>query len=190
MKSKIGRIVNRKKTKPVVAAVSPAKLQYGPPLLPLFEKLVTQARIFRKTAASNYESLQFDDDEMSTKAVGLCGDLVDLWDIITLSIQDLENSRQTDEDSDKSKGKQPETEVTLKDHLKRLAFAEYDILGPGNTLHPYAYSREVNALGGRSLNPKRTLTLAKELATMSTSLPDGIYVRVQPDRPVCFHCSS
>jgi hypothetical protein len=186
--SRFGRLLKRKGA-PTLENTEPAKLEYGPPLLHLFEKLATQARIFRKTTASNYQSLQFDDDEgMSTQAVGLCGDLVELWDIINLSIQDLKNSRPNGE-TPESKGKQPETKVDLKEHLKTLAFAEYDILGASNKLHPYAYSREVEGLASQSLNPKRTLTLAKELATMSTSLPDGIFVRVQPDRPVRF-CSS
>jgi hypothetical protein len=185
--SRLGRLLKRKGA-PTLENPEPAKLEYGPPLLHLFEKLATQARIFRKTTASNYQSLQFDDDGgMSTQAVGLCGDLVELWDVINLSIQDLENSRQNDE-MPESKGKEPETKVDLKEHLKTLAFAEYDMLSTSNKLHPYAYNTEVSGLGSRSLNPKRTLTLAKELATMSTSLPDGIFVRVQPDRPVRLNC--
>ena len=35
------------------------------------------------------------------------------------------------------------------------------------------------------INPKRTLTLAKELSTMATSLPPGIFVRSQQNRPDC-----
>jgi hypothetical protein len=186
-RTRLATMLNSNKAHPSAENKETAKLQYGPPLLNLFEKLVTQARIFRKTAASNYQSLQFDDDgEMSTKAVGLCGDLVELWDVITLSIQDLENSRKPDQGEPSTpKGKQPETKVDLPEYLKKLAYAEYDILGADNKLHPFAYTREVESLGSQSLNPKRTLTLAKELATMSTSLPEGIFVRVQLDRPVC-----
>ena len=35
------------------------------------------------------------------------------------------------------------------------------------------------------INPKRTLTLAKELSTMATSLPPGIFIKSQQNRPDC-----
>src|SRR5271170_1284142 len=37
----------------------------------------------------------------------------------------------------------------------------------------------------KSVNPRRTITLAKELSTMATSLPPGIFVRNIPNRPDC-----
>ena len=66
----------------------------------------------------------------------------------------------------------------------RAACAEvaYDEFLPSVNV-PFLFSHYAQSL--RTVNPRRTIRLAKELSTMATSLPPGIFVRSAPNRPDC-----
>jgi Ubiquitin-conjugating enzyme len=59
----------------------------------------------------------------------------------------------------------------------RLAYEEYPFDSP--------FHFNNISMTPTPINPKRTLTLAKELSTMATSLPPGIFIRSQQNRPDC-----
>jgi Ubiquitin-conjugating enzyme len=78
---------------------------------------------------------------------------------------------------------QPPTEKSEGTNSYRLACAEvaYDEFPSPDV--PFGFSQRAQSL--KSVNPRRTITLAKELSTMATSLPPGIFVRSAPNRPDC-----
>ena len=73
-------------------------------------------------------------------------------------------------------------EEIYKDSCSELCYDEFP---PSTNDYPFTYYSDANAVHLVSLNPRRTITLAKELCTMGTSLPPGIFVRSMPNRPDC-----
>ena len=63
---------------------------------------------------------------------------------------------------------------------KKLAYDEFPAYATDTT-----FKFQNRAMGPIQVNPRRTITLAKELSTMATSLPPGIFLRNMPNRPDC-----
>ncbi|THH23238.1 hypothetical protein EUX98_g7941 [Antrodiella citrinella] len=83
----------------------------------------------------------------------------------------------------KGKGRPPDVDVdrAYRQRCEQLAFSHVDI--PNTTLaQHYHYATQVTASANATRNPKDRLHLIKELAVMATSLPPGIWVRVDETR--------
>lgn len=86
-------------------------------------------------------------------------------------------------DKGKGKGRDPDIEMdrAYRHRCEQLAFEYVDI--PNTTLAGhYRYASEVNQSTNATRNPKDRIHLIKELAVMATSLPPGIWVRIDETR--------
>ena len=142
----------------------------APPLLDLMDNLAKQAEAFYKTA--NKVLLNGGDTAVVT-AINLCRRILETRQL-------LQARAQTNYVQTASIVRQPA--VTSASELYRRACSDvaYDDY-PSSLRVPYAFAREAESV--TYLNPRRTITLAKELSTMATSLPPGIFVRSEENRP-------
>ncbi|EJD51869.1 hypothetical protein AURDEDRAFT_181457 [Auricularia subglabra TFB-10046 SS5] len=157
-----------------------------PPLYAYFTKLVKQADAFLAGAQTLMDS---DDDagiESAIKATSLCGDIAAARDDIERALQTLGHSLEDTEPASfkgkgKGKAKATEAEVMEREYAKfceSLAFEHVSFIdGP-----KYNYQPSLKQTGGSTRNPKDRLHMLQELAVMATSLPPGIWVRVDDVR--------
>lgn len=83
----------------------------------------------------------------------------------------------------KGKGRDPEIDMqrTYRERCEQLAFQHVEVPGL-TTAGRYAYAANVKQTASATRTPKDRVHLIKELAIMATSLPPGIWVRVDETR--------
>jgi Ubiquitin-conjugating enzyme len=143
-----------------------------PPLLELLDKLGRQAETFLK--ASGTLNLA---DNYVVNSINLCQSILEIRKLLHHSARQRKSTNSAIAAS--SPGSREEA---YKRACLQLCYDEF----PTSALDsPFTYNSEANSLVSTSIHPRRTVTLAKELCTMATSLPPGIFVRNIPNRPDC-----
>jgi baculoviral IAP repeat-containing protein 6 len=147
------------------------------PLLEVMEKLGKQADTFSKTAGKISSGLNTADANV-VNSINFCRSILGVQQL--LQATSAPPSQFTIPPTPT-----PPTPTPSNTEAYRLACAAlaYDEFPPTVINIPYHYHTESTT--PTNINPKRTLTLAKELSTMATSLPPGIFVRSLPNRPDC-----
>ncbi|RDX42971.1 hypothetical protein OH76DRAFT_1410606 [Lentinus brumalis] len=184
----------------------------APPLYAHFKKLTRQCEAFLAGASSLLESGEADDGgetaETAVKATSLCGDIIAAKDDIERAmavmgkncetvLRDLERSDypsgsgSTAGSGKEGKGKGLDPAINLDRvyarECERLAFKYVALSQPAQTgtgldYPGYKYVQELKKTANATRNPKDRLHLVKELAVMATSLPPGVWVRVDEVR--------
>ncbi|KAI0931610.1 hypothetical protein AcW2_000464 [Taiwanofungus camphoratus] len=172
----------------------------APPLYAHFKKLIRQCETFLAGASHMFEDDNDEVAEITLTATSLCGDMIAARDDVERAITVLGSDTSavliqpvvTDQLHAKDrKGKGVDTALALgktyAQECERLAFAHVALSQPspsGNGLvYPgFNYAGELARTTSADRNPKGGLHLIKELAVMATSLPPGIWVRVDEVR--------
>ncbi|KAI0368884.1 hypothetical protein BV20DRAFT_968673 [Pilatotrama ljubarskyi] len=174
----------------------------APPLYAHFKKLTKQCETFLSGASSMLESASDGEDtENMVKAASLCGDIIAVKDdleraMIAMGKDPTEvlkepprTSSPASRSAAKGKGKDPDIDMerTYARECERLAFQHVSLSRPasdgaGLDYPGYYYARELTQTANATRNPKDRLHLVKELAVMATSLPPGVWVRVDEVR--------
>ena len=180
----------------------------APPLYVHFKKLTRQCEAFLAGASSMLESGgdgDTDVTETTVKATSLCGDIIAARDDIeramavmgkdpaailrgpepsgSSSTSALDEAPQPGKD--KGKGRDPGIDLDRRyaAECERLAFAYVSLADASGRSYPtYKYGPELQRTANATRNPKDRLHLVKELAVMATSLPPGVWVRVDEVR--------
>ncbi|OSX67171.1 hypothetical protein POSPLADRAFT_1129859 [Postia placenta MAD-698-R-SB12] len=180
----------------------PMKLVRAPPLYAHFAKLTKQCETFLSGASSMFESENDEDEVAETmiKATSLCGDIIAARDDIerAMRVMGKEPSALLHEadvpeppgpSSRKGKGIDASIalEKTYADACDRLAFAHVALFAPsadgkGLVYPTFNFAKEVAHTVSATRNPKDRLHLIKELAVIATSLPPGVWMRVDEVR--------
>ncbi|KAJ3338822.1 Baculoviral IAP repeat-containing protein 6 [Gonapodya sp. JEL0774] len=161
------------------------------PLKTLLGSLVRQADIFIKAASASVG-----EDAQTVEALSLALDLRTMSEGLTQKIQEFHELRGVAEDAhgDHDSSRKATVEgVSVEEEyirlLKPLAFDQCTILSGDEVTassHQPAYGAKTAQLFTNSAPGKRTLHIAKEMATLSTSLPisksSSIFVRIDEDR--------
>ena len=141
-----------------------------PPLLDLMDNLAKQAEAFYKTASK--VALNGADTAVVTP-INLCRRILETRQ--SLRVRARTNPVQT-----ANFVRQSGVRSASESYRRACADVAYDDY-PSSLCVPYAFAREAEFVSYP--NPRRTITLAKELSTMATSLPPGIFVRSDENRP-------
>ncbi|KIJ53628.1 hypothetical protein M422DRAFT_58490 [Sphaerobolus stellatus SS14] len=170
----------------------------APPIYDRFKKLTKQCETFLAGVAHLLENDGDDETvEMTIKTTSLCGDMIsaqqDMQRIISVLTRGkapkTSTSQSTTPDA-KGKGKDPnfELEKRYAVECEKLAFkyvplhTEADNSGGGLDFQGFHYKKEVTATEKSTRLPKDRLHLIKEISALSTSLPPGVWVRVDDVR--------
>ncbi|GAA5980097.1 hypothetical protein JCM11641_006915 [Rhodosporidiobolus odoratus] len=164
------------------------------PLFTLLRKLATQATAFHRAAATG----ALDDLEADAALIGICGDfgaagercagLEKVW----VAMQEREgvvSAAMEEEEGKKGKGKEREwSEKDYENACGKLAYETVELgveaVGEkgGRVFPTHHYKAEIEAISSHRRPHNSFVHLAKELAVLSTSLPPGIWVRVDEAR--------
>ncbi|GBE77250.1 Baculoviral IAP repeat-containing protein [Sparassis crispa] len=181
-----------------------SQLVKAPPLYVHFKKLTKQCETFLAGASSMFEDGAGQDagdvTDTMVKATSLCGDIIVARDDIERAMTLLGKAPSTvlqkaddmsQEDSKRRKGKAPDPSIALErtyaQECERLAFRYVTLSQPssngdGFSYPEFRYAKELAVTASSTRNPKDRLHLIKELAVMATSLPVGVWVRVDEVR--------
>lgn len=182
----------------------------APPLYAHFKKLTKQCETFLAGASSMLESGAGGDGgevaETAVKATSLCGDIIAARDDIERAMtimgkepaailtgpqpfgEDEESSTGKGKSNGKGKGRDPaiDLERTYAQECERLAFKYMTLSHVSNkgtvNYSMYNYAANLKKTANATRNPKDRLHLVKELAVTATSLPPGVWVRVDEVR--------
>lgn len=143
----------------------------APPLLDLMENLEKQAETFYKTAG---KAAMNSADRNAINSVNLCRSIIAVRQLLQATARKTGRLQSASNLPQKSGG--------MDSYRHACAEVAYDEFPPSIPT-PFGFSQRAQSL--KSVNPRRTITLAKELSTMATSLPPGIFVRSAPNRPDC-----
>ncbi|KAJ7201312.1 hypothetical protein GGX14DRAFT_524435 [Mycena pura] len=169
------------------------RFERAPPLYDYFKKLTKQSEAFLAGARHLMESGDGDGDMDETlQAVSLCGDIIAARDDMERAMSVLGRglgfgidapgpSASPAQTTGKGKGKHRDHAVDMeKDYstaCEALAFRHIEM-----DYSQYNYNNQLKQTESSIRAPKNRLHLVKELATMATSLPPGIFVRVDEVR--------
>ncbi|KAJ6520326.1 hypothetical protein C8R45DRAFT_954760 [Mycena sanguinolenta] len=157
-------------------------IEQGPPLYDHFKKLTKQCEAFLAGAQHIMEEDE-DGGEETIKAVSLCGDIIAARDDMerAMSVLGRESADNLSTGKGKGKGKNRDPAVDMEKAYSQacemLSFKHVEI-----DYAQYNYFRELDHTESGTRTPKNRLHLIKELAMMATSLPPGIWVRVDEVR--------
>ena len=185
-------------------------LEKAPPLYSYFKKLTKQSEAFLSGAMQilGGEGEGGDDvEDTMIQGTSLCGDIIAARDalertiaLLGLSSSNLESDNQATQAngsnqsrfSSKGKGKGIDRTINIDkvyiDTCERLAFKHVSLgeasLGNGVGLNypNYNYAQQLTQTQNATRLPKSRLHLVKELAVTATSLPAGVWVRVDEVR--------
>ncbi|KAJ7805167.1 hypothetical protein B0H14DRAFT_2881240 [Mycena olivaceomarginata] len=160
-------------------------IEQDPPLYDHFKKLTKQCEAFMAGAQHMMDDGDGDDgDDETIRAVSLCGDIIAARDDMerAMSVLGRESGRDVAPASpSKGKGKNRDPAIDMEkaysQACENLSFKHIEI-----DLSQYNYHNELKTTESATRTPKNRLHLIKELATMATSLPPGIWVRVDEVR--------
>ncbi|KAI0076050.1 hypothetical protein K474DRAFT_1685012 [Panus rudis PR-1116 ss-1] len=167
------------------------ELVQAAPLYTYFQKLTKQCEAFIAGASQLLESgngaTSDEDIDTTLKATSLCGDIISARDAIdrAMKVMGIDPVEIAVSLAISTKGKDAvrssELDHKYEEDCQRLSFRHVNILHTDSRLR-FHYAREVASTANASRNPKDRLHLIKELAVMATSLPVGIWVRVDEVR--------
>jgi len=188
------------------------EVEVVPPLYTYFKKLTKQSEAFLAGAMQMFdEEGAAEVDEMIIQGTSLCGDIIAARDDLERVIAFL-GQPSTDADREtpsrqgniaqkgrkkggkgKGKGKgrdmQIQVDKVYEEACEKLSFKHVSLADDGTTQHGsglhytvYNYAAQLNQTQNASRNPKNRLHLLKELAVTATSLPSGVWVRVDEVR--------
>ncbi|KAJ3526987.1 hypothetical protein NM688_g8188 [Phlebia brevispora] len=171
------------------------------PLYAYFQKLTKQCETFRAGASRMLEDTQgaqnedaSEDVEATIKGASLCGEIIAAHDDLERAMRILgkdpnamsEHGKSPSSGKGKNKGKGPDPALAAEREYRqvheKLAFQHVPFPQQGNDYTTYNYNRELQSTSRSTRNPKDRLHLIKELAVMATSLPTGVWVRVDEVR--------
>ena len=183
-------------------------LEVVPPLYSYFKKLTKQSEAFRGGAVQVLGGGGEDEDDVDDTMIqgtSLCGDIIAARDVLEraitllgLSSSNLESDSQapqanhSNQLSKKGKGKSKDMSINIDkvyvDACERLAFKHVSLWeassdsDAGLNYMNYNYASELTQTEKATRLPKSRLHLVKELAVTATSLPAGVWVRVDEIR--------
>ena len=168
-----------------------------------FQKLTKQSEAFLAGASQLLESGE-DGAEVETavQSVSLCGEIIAARDDLERAMKVLSREpaasneepppetetvcKSTSKGKCKDKGKGVDVSVGMErlyaEECERLAFEHVGFPQTGGKYGWYAYGDEVAKTANATRHPKDRLHLIRELAVMATSLPPGVWVRVDEVR--------
>ncbi|GAA6023489.1 hypothetical protein JCM10207_006215 [Rhodosporidiobolus poonsookiae] len=183
------------------------------PLFTLLRKLSTQASAFQRAAATG----ALDDSEADAALIGICGDfaaagercaaLAGMWEarvareaaeaaVVGGPAEGEGEAREGEGGGKGGKGKGKAREWTDADYERACAKLAYGTVemgvemgeGKGVTFPTHYYRRDIESSASSRRSHASFVHLAKELAVLSTSLPPGIWVRVDEARVDVLKC--
>ena len=183
-------------------------LEVVPPLYNYFKKLTKQSEAFRGGAMQVLSEAGEDGDDVDDTMIqgtSLCGDIIAARDalekaitLLGLSSNNLESDSQvpqanhSNQLSKKGKGKGKDLSINIDkayvDACERLAFKHVSLWEAssdsdiGLNYTNYNYASQLTQTEKATRLPKSRLHLVKELAVTATSLPPGVWVRVDEVR--------
>jgi hypothetical protein len=164
----------------------PGDFARSPPLYDCFKKLTRQCEAFLGSVVHMMESGQDGEDMQATvQAAALCGDMIAARDDIDRAMVVLGTSAHPAKGKGKARDPRLEMEDAYARDCERLAFRHVALSEERSDRLAYPtfyYSNEVASTASATRNPKDRLRLVKELSTMSTSLPPGVWLRVDEVR--------
>ncbi|KAJ7654720.1 hypothetical protein B0H17DRAFT_1099703 [Mycena rosella] len=157
-------------------------IERAPPLYDYFRKLTKQSEAFLAGAMHMMQDGDEESDNDETiKAMSLCGDIIAARDDMERAISVLGRGKDTSSASLKGKGKNRDPSINLgkaySEACETLSFQHVEL-----DYSQYNYAPQLKETEFSTRTPKNRLHLVKELATMATSLPPGIFVRVDEVR--------
>ncbi|KAF8588347.1 hypothetical protein K439DRAFT_1335558 [Ramaria rubella] len=164
-----------------------------PPLYDHFKKLTRQCETFRAGASYLLENgSEGEIEEMAVKATSLCGDMISAQQDMERAISVIRrgNTQATQpktEDKGKSRDQNVDMERKYCAACEELAF-QYIALSTGESPEGgllymnHHYSRDIAATANSTRQPSKRLHLIKEISAISTSLPPGVWIRVDEVR--------
>ncbi len=184
-----------------------SELIQATPLYTYFQKLTKQCGAFMAGASHMFEDDAWGEDtETMVKSTSLCGDIIAAQgdidramkvlgkDPASLSLPFSESATPNGTDpsgSNKANGKKKDLSLGFDKQYahecERLAFRHVTLSQPSphsqGFIYPnFNYASELNKTASATRNPKDRFHLIKELAVMATSLPAGIWMRVDETR--------
>lgn len=192
---------------PITWSMSDGRPVKSNPLYVYFQKLTKQCETFLAGASHMLEGAQAvanpqqnqdggEDMETVIKGTSLCGEIIATRDDLerTMRLLGRDPPSLTDPPADtsvqkgknKSKGRGPdptrEMERLYREVCEQLAFKHIPFPRRGASYATYNYDSQLQRTSTSTRNPKDRLHLIKELAVMATSLPTGVWVRVDEVR--------
>ncbi|KAJ3510746.1 hypothetical protein NLJ89_g4497 [Agrocybe chaxingu] len=180
------------------------ELEIAPALYTYFKKLTKQSHAFQVGAMQMLGGdAEEDVDEMMIQGTSLCGDIIATSDDLERAIAVLgqplthehrDNRASPAESSSKEfrsrkKGKGRDVSINVDEfyvaECERLAFKHVSLADPNAAQLQYThynYAQELNNTQTSTRRPRDRLHLLKELAVTATSLPPGVWVRVDEVR--------
>ncbi|EKM61580.1 uncharacterized protein PHACADRAFT_204748 [Phanerochaete carnosa HHB-10118-sp] len=158
------------------------------PLYTYFQKLTKQSEAFLAGASALLESGGEDAEiENAVQSLSLCGEFIATKDDLERAMRVLNNgpSPPTNNGKNKGKGHDPALELERRytAECERLAFAHVAFpQAPDGCYATFNYANQLQRTANATRTPKDRLHLVKELAVTATSLPTGIWVRVDEVR--------
>ncbi|KAK7038770.1 hypothetical protein VNI00_010655 [Paramarasmius palmivorus] len=165
------------------------RIETSSPLVEYFRRLTKQCESFL-AGASNSQLLEDGSDEDAVKAASLCGDIIAAKEELERAMSVMGIAAESDDRKGKGKDmsghSEADAEKEYADACEKLAFKhiEFEVYAPnGNLANIYGYATQLQQTSYTTVrNPKDRFHLVKELAVMATSLPEGIFVRVDETR--------
>ncbi|KAJ7110312.1 hypothetical protein C8R43DRAFT_1042195 [Mycena crocata] len=156
----------------------------APPLYDHFKKLTKQSEAFLVGASGMEEGGDGDEMDETIQCVSLCGDLIAARDDMERAMSVLgrgNDALSSPPSKSKGKGKNRDASIDMEKAYSQacetLSFKHVEL-----DYSRFNYRHELQATESHTRTPKNRLHLVKELATMATSLPPGIFVRVDEVR--------
>ena len=162
-------------------------IERGPPLYEYFGKLIKQGQTFMATVLHMSEARSPEGEETedtATQGISLCGDIIAAGADIE-RIMSILGVCQADVKEDSSSSTDKRYAAACDDlAFKHVVLASQDKKGKGTGLvYPnYSFAPNLNQTQSATRNPKNHFRLASELAMLATSLPWGVWVRVDEVR--------
>ena len=187
---------------PITWATSEDKPIEATPIYHYFRKLSKQCETFlagasRMLADTQGEIIGEDageDMETTIKGTSLCGEIIAAREDLERAMQALgrdvkaweSSPASTNDEEAGGKGKSVDPAIQMERQYRqmceRLAFQHLSFPRRGEQYVFYNYDTELQSSSSATRNPKDRLHLIKELAVMATSLPAGVWVRVDEVR--------
>ncbi|KAF7792547.1 hypothetical protein EIP86_003588 [Pleurotus ostreatoroseus] len=175
------------------------------PLYIHFQKLTKQCETFMAGANKMLQDAPDgpagEDVEDTIKGASLCGEIIVARDDIERAMrvlgkdpksfsetawEDVNSSSAENQGKDKDKGKGVDAAINMERQYRlaceKLAFEHVAFPQEGTDYTTFKYNQELKQTSSATRNPKDRLHLIKELAVMATSLPSGVWVRVDEVR--------
>ncbi|GAA5933474.1 hypothetical protein JCM3775_000705 [Rhodotorula graminis] len=196
--TRAGRATKRRKVKQVEEEDElSGHVILATPLYALLKKLTVQAEAFRRAATSG----AFDDTDADAALVGICGDFATAGERFK-TLERVYSARQPVGEDGRArsspspgrgaaKGKSKAREWTRDEYDKacaKLAYANFELGTAARTFPSHHYHKEIIAIDSSRRSHDSFLALAAGLAVLSTSLPPGIWVRVDESRIDVINC--